>query len=435
VVLGGLVLLREWRRFHVLATVAVLLVAIAWCVQFTARASPGSVPGPPTSPLAAFEGDLPVADSSAWTSRRAPLLRSAFVERIYGAAAPVASARVEYRTIDSSALERTAQLQLLTLHLDAPGGATPFQIALLTPNAGTRFPLLVLPVFCGLDSDVDARLPSPAWRPKRCRTSLGRALTRLSHGDAILQPPLRAMIARGYAVAVFYAGDIAPDDPVLFGDAPIHQSADAQESGAIAAWASLYLSVFEALHTDPRIASSLIAFWGHSRYGKAALLAAGVDPRIGAVIANQSGTFGATLSSATRGETTAQIVRRFPHWFPARLAASTRDRYSDELDQHLLLALLAPRPILLGNAGLDRWSDPAASFSAARSASEVYALFGRIGLAQDNMRLPQMSADIAFYVRPGGHGVRSSDWDRALDFLDIHFNAAPSRASPASRGA
>ncbi|MBC7769837.1 MAG: hypothetical protein H7124_13730 [Phycisphaerales bacterium] len=242
------------------------------------------------------------------------------------------------------------------------------------------------------------------------------------------------MIARGYAVAVFYAGDIAPDDPVLFGEAPIRQLPESQESGAIAAWASLYLSAFEALRLDPRTAPSRIALWGHSRYGKAALLAAALDPRVGAVIANQSGTFGATLSSATRGESATQIMRRFPHWFPRRSTAPDHRQDADEFDQHLLLALLAPRPVLLGNAGLDRWSDPAASFAAARSASDAYALFGRDGLAQDDMRLPQLAADIAFYVRPGGHGVRSSDWDRALDFLDIHFAAEPGPASAAAGG-
>lgn len=426
---------REWRRIHVLATVAALLVAIAWGVQFTARASPGLVPSPPASPLAAFEGDLPVADSNAWTLRRAPLLRSAFVERIYGAAAPIASARVEHRSIDASALERTAELELLTLHLEVGGGAIPFQIALLTPKTGTHFPLLVLPVFCGLDSDVDARLPSPAWRAMRCRTGFGRAFTQVSHGDAILHPPLRAMIARGYAVAVFYAGDVAPDDPVLFGEAPIHERAGDQRGGAIAAWASLYLSAFEALRTDPRISPSRIAFWGHSRYGKAALLAAALEPRVGAVIANQSGTFGATLSSATRGESAMQIVRRFPHWFSASLTSPPLTNRSDELDQHLLLALLAPRPLLLGNAALDRWSDPAASFAAARSASEAYSLFARPGLAQRDMRSPDLTGDIAFYVRPGGHGVRSSDWDRALDFLDIHFAVDSALAAAAPRGA
>jgi hypothetical protein len=386
----------------------------------------------PGSPLAAFEGDAPVDSSAEWLSRRAPLLRQAFLARIYGALPRLALEDVEHHTIDAAALDGSAQLELLTLRLGP--NLEPLNVALLTPRTDRPAPLIILSDFCGLDSDIDQRLPSPSWRAARCRSGLGRALTQVSHGDAILRPPVRAMIARGYAVAVFYAGDVAPDNPKLFRQSPIGRLADHQESGAIAAWAALYGAAFETLRLDPRIAPSRIAVWGHSRFGKAALLAAALEPRIGAVIANQSGTFGATLSGATRGESELQIVRRFPHWFQIDIEATSPARAGNGFDQHLLLALLAPRPVLLGNAGLDRWSDPAAAFAAARVASEAYALFGSDGLDQPNMRLPNLAADISFYVRPGGHGVRSSDWDRALDFLDVHFASDPEAAGAMAGG-
>ncbi len=382
--------------------------------------------------MAAFEGDAPIANSSEWLSRRAPLLRQAFLARIYGAPPRLTAEDVEQHIIDDNALNGSARLELLTLRLGP--NLDPLNVALFTPRTDRPAPLIILSDFCGLDSDIDRRLPSPSWRAPRCRSGLGRALTQISHGDAILRPPLRAMIARGYAVAVFYAGDVAPDNPELFRQAPIRRLADHQESGAISAWAALYLAAFETLRLDPRIAPSRIAVWGHSRFGKAALLAAALEPRIGAVMANQSGTFGATLSGATRGESERQIMRRFPHWFSAELDASAPMRAADGLDQHLLLALLAPRPVLLGNAGLDRWSDPAAAFAAARAASDAYALFGSDGLTQPNMRLSNLTADIAFYLRPGGHGVRSSDWGRALDFLDSHFASDPEAAAGMAGG-
>ncbi|NJO33669.1 MAG: hypothetical protein HC869_11540 [Rhodospirillales bacterium] len=274
-----------------------------------------------------------------------------------------------------------------------------------------------------LDSDVDAQLPPPSWRAPRCRSAVGRALAELSHGDAILAPPVQSIIARGYAVALFYPGEIAPDDARLFRQAPISRLINA-DTGAIAVWSSLYLSIVEALHAEPRIDATRIAIWGHSRFGKAALLAGALDNRVAAIIANQSGAFGATLSQATRGETSAEILRRFPHWFSQ--TAATRTQALEPLDQHLLLALLAPRPVLLGNAELDRWSDPGAAFVAARAASEVYVLFGRPGLTQPRMRDTALNSNIAFYLRPGGHGVRSTDWFIALDFLDRHFPGRPS---------
>ena len=85
------------------------------------------------------------------------------------------------------------------------------------------------------------------------------------------------------------------------------------------------------------------------------------------------------------------------------------------------------------NAGLDKWSDPAVAFAAARAASTAYGLFGSQGLAQASMRDPDLGADLAFYIRPGGHGVRTSDWIRTLDFLDRHFvdSKGPIETGPA----
>ncbi|MEZ5958926.1 MAG: hypothetical protein R3C30_00670 [Hyphomonadaceae bacterium] len=413
-----------------LGWVAPVVLALMWGLQFVARASPGSAPPTPPSPLAAFDGDPPIADADAWLARRAPLLRQAFLSRIYGELPWTSEQRTDYRTIDNGSLHGAARLELVTLHVGLE--QSPLHVALFTPHGEQQSSLVIVSDFCGLDIDIDPRLPRPLWRAPRCRSGVGRAITQLSHGDAILRPSLQAMIDRGYAVAVFYAGELAPDDPVLFRQTLHQHSANLHEIGAIGAWASLYLAVFDALRQDPRVAPSQIALWGHSRYGKAALLAAALDTRVGAVIANQSGTFGATLSSGTRGETPAQISRRFPHWFPMALQNGAA---ADGFDQHLLLALLAPRPVLLGNAGLDRWSDPAASFAAARAASDAYALFGSEGLVQDTMRTPNLTADIAFYVRPGGHGVRTSDWGRALDFLDIHFPKQGARARAPARGA
>jgi hypothetical protein len=148
-----------------------------------------------------------------------------------------------------------------------------------------------------------------------------------------------------------------------------------------------------------------------------------MDPRIALVIANQSGRFGAAPSASPTGESLTHLRRAFPHWFPPSSQVGEDDMQA-ELDQHMLLALIAPRPILLGSARLDRWSDPAGSFRAAQAATPVYRLLGAVGLNQPDIETPNLDADIAVFIRGGGHGVRPVDWRMARQFLDAHFMGA-----------
>jgi hypothetical protein len=182
------------------------------------------------------------------------------------------------------------------------------------------------------------------------------------------------------------------------------------------------------LEGEPRVDHTRIAAFGHSRQGKAVLWAAASDPRIALVIANQSGRLGASPTRSRTGEQLPQLFQRYPHWF----SASAGESAQIDIDQHLLLALIAPRPILLGAARLDRWSDPAGAFRSAEAATPVYRLFGGDGLDQPDMQSPNLHADIAVFLRPGGHGVRPRDWQVARAILNAHFGA-PERPDTAAR--
>ena len=205
---------------------------------------------------------------------------------------------------------------------------------------------------------------------------------------------------------------------------------------AITAWAYGYSAVMDVLVLDPKIDASRIAVLGHSRHGKAALVAGAFDPRIGAVLAHQSGYGGAASSRATVGEGIDKMLNGvralpllpklpgYPHWF----APEFQD-YADRLeeipvDQHQLIALNAPTPVFLGNARRDVWSDPNSTYRMAEAADRVYELYGRTGLDQAGLQDYNPAADIAFFLRRGGHGVHQSDVDAFLVFLDAHFGAA-----------
>jgi hypothetical protein len=112
------------------------------------------------------------------------------------------------------------------------------------------------------------------------------------HGDNIIRLPVATLLTAGYAVVTFSPGQVVPDDPLL-ASAAIERLPPSVTGGprvgAIGAWSWSISCVTDAILTDPRLDPNRLALFGHSRFGKAALLTAALDTRIQVVIANQSG--------------------------------------------------------------------------------------------------------------------------------------------------
>ncbi|MBI3439293.1 MAG: hypothetical protein HY054_11715 [Proteobacteria bacterium] len=351
--------------------------------------------------LGPFEAEPAITDQNQWRRRRATLL-DAFERDTYGRLPAARPARIvsvsPISPQDIGGLRGAEQTEI------ALRGGGRFNLVLVVPNARVPTPVIILQNYCGNRAAFPERPEAIAtplhYYPFNCHSGFFRPIHQLIFGPWIDGPPFERITRRGYAVAIFYGGDLVPDRRA---DAEAALAGmDRRDTGAIAAWAWMYSRIIDVLSADRRLDPHRMIAWGQSRYGKAALLAGAADERIFAVVALQSGRGGDALTRHRAGESVGAITQAFPYWFSPRFR--TFIERDPPIDQHQLLALIAPRPLLLGYARRDGWADPAGAIAALRGAEPVY----------DLLHAPRPQ----FFMRDGRHGVTTQDWDETLDFLD-----------------
>ncbi len=386
-------------------------------------------------PLRMSDG-TPVTDSATWqTARRAELLKL-FRTHVYGHMPLGRPQAMRFEMLDDTpnALDgRAIRRQVQVTFSDEPDGPS-MEILLYLPRGADE----PVPVFVGLNfhgnhtvhRDPAIRL-SRRWMRSGAEGAVDNCATEAARGTAAQRWPIEQIVERGYGVATIYYGDLARDDAdTCFGQdvfrlffRPDQTRPDPDQCGTIGVWAWGLSRAMDYLETDPAVDSRRVMAMGHSRLGKTALWAAAQDERFAGVISNQSGCLGATISRRCFGETVGRITTRFPHWFCAKAAAYTDREQEMPVDQHELIALQAPRPVLVCSAQEDLWADPRGEFLGALGADPVYRLLGTEGLAMRDMpavNQPVFSR-IGYHIRPGKHGVIPEDWKIFMDFADRHL--------------
>lgn len=290
-----------------------------------------------------------------------------------------------------------------------------FEVIFVTPNNAPNAPLILSQNFSDNPAVISVDGHSAISEDDIGMGLAGNIFTYF-FGRYISRPPLEDILDRGYGYVAMHPPDYVADRAQRGTEQLDHIFGQRQDRpGVLTVWASLTTSLADALKADnPQ--RSIIAY-GHSRYGKTALLATAYSQSVDGVVSHQSGTAGASLMRDKTGESIKDVLRHYSHWLVPAAADYAENPRGLSTDAHALLAYIAPKPILLGNARRDVWSDPEGAYQAAKWASQnTSQTFSATRL--DDFKPED---DIAIWTRPGTHGVVKEDWPAFLNFLDAHF--------------
>lgn len=361
-----------------------------------------------------------------WQKQRRPEILKFYEENQFGKMPPRPTA-LSFNVFDKGTpvFEGKAIRKQITIYFTKDTSRHKTELLIYLPaNKNTPAPLLLVANFSqnsNATNDPGVK-PSLTWTKegKRVPATTGRAFGKLD---------VEKFVLAGFGIATLCYTDIEPDalDGILHGirreylkNGSTQPAPD--EWGAISAWAWEISRAIDYFETDKDIDAKRIAIQGTSRLGKTVLWAGASDPRIAMVIASCSGEGGAAISRRNYGETIKHLTAptRYPYQFAANYHNFASDYNSYKVDGHMLVSLMAPRPVLLQTGDTDVWSDPKGEFIAAAAAEPVYKLFGKSGPGNDIMPKPgdrSMLNPLGYFMHAGGHGTIPSDWDVYLEFM------------------
>lgn len=379
-------------------------------------------------------GQIKTADD--WVNSRRNEVYELVQDHVYGKLPDWQPAlRIRQRSEKRDAVDGLAIRRELTVFFTEDDAGPRMELLVYTPASATG----PVPGFIGYNfhgnhsiEDDESLFVTDQWvRNDSKRGNVDHKATEKTRGRSKSRWPLKMIVERGYSLTTIYCGDIDPDFDDGFRNgihAACEHRADDEEraanaGGTISAWSWGLSRALDVLELDSLVDGARVAVFGHSRLGKTSLWAGASDERFAMVISNNSGCGGAALSRRAFGETVQRINASFPHWFCRQFREYNGNESACPVDQHMLLALVAPRPVYVASAEGDRWADPQGELLSLYHASPVYELFGLKGLSNGN--LPEVNhpihTDVGYHIRTGSHDVKDFDWQQYLKFADQHL--------------
>ncbi|MBQ9400305.1 MAG: acetylxylan esterase [Bacteroidales bacterium] len=383
-----------------------------------------------------------VKNARQWMKKRRPEIVKLFETYEYGKwAAP--KPKLRYDVIEDQGFGGLANRKQVTVYLsDKPDGPSVDVLIYLPKNVKGPAPLLLNLSFSQNNlavSDPGVK-PGTRWDPatgQRVKVEMppmpAGAPARPRFG---MDETIKTFLEAGYGFATLCYTDIEPDNKdgwkvgvrgLFFKDGQTQPAND--EWGTISAWAWGISTVMDYFEKDKDIDAKRIALTGCSRLGKTTIWTAARDPRFAVVIPSCSGEGGAAISRRNYGENVAHITAESRYRYQFCYNYSTyADRVNElPVDANLLVALIAPRPLLLQTGTTDTWSDSKGEWVAAVEAAKVYELFGKDALYPGAKVDEVPAADhpvystLGYVIHEGGHGVMPQDWTYYLEFIKKHL--------------
>ena len=365
-------------------------------------------------------GGKSVKNHRQWEKQQRPWILSTFATHMYGRW-PDKKPTVHYEviSIDSNAIEGKAIRKEVIIRFNGKSKTIPFHIMIYQPKLKKAAPIFVSLNFQGnhsIQGDTTITI-TESWR------KLNKNPVIIERGAQERRWPIKEIIEGGFAIATAWYQELEEDRADGWKTGIREELKDQldiapEEWSALGVWGWGMSRMLDYIKTDQTLDAKKAIALGHSRLGKATLWGAANDRRFAAVMSNNSGEGGAALSRREFGENIARINTSFPHWFVAKYKEYNGRPQDLPMDQHMLLSLIAPRPLYVASASQDLWADPKGEFISASEAGKAYALYGKEGIKTPwSPKIGEtVGKTVRYHIREGAHDILQFDWLRFMEF-------------------